>query len=137
MKLEDIKLKKGDIIYFDDNTRNISSYSYKSTIKETFNEKAIARIVKIERPVQYKIIYEAPKQILDKEEKEYLEAVIRPFRNKVETIGKHPLGIEANIWITVRNDDPIVLPLFPRYTMYKGMEPCKEYTLKELGLFEE
>ena len=77
-----------------------------------------------------------PKQILDKEEKEYLEAVIKPFIRKVEYIRKLSFREIENIVILLKND-VISLPRFKKDVMYKGMVPNEEYTLEELGLFEE
>lgn len=80
---------------------------------------------------------EDKKEILDKVEKEYLENLLRPFRNKVKTIrkgvyvNKEYLGFEMKDGV-----DSFDLPTFKPNTMYKGMEQHKNYTLKELGLFE-
>lgn len=75
-------------------------------------------------------------EILDEEEKRYLEGVIRPFRDKVKYIEKIGNSLEEYIWIEIKGDD-IKLPFFKANTMYKSMELEKRYTLKELGLFEE
>ena len=75
-------------------------------------------------------------QILDEEEKRYLEGVIRPFRDKVKYIEKIGNSLEEYIWIEIKGDD-IKLPFFKANTMYKSMELEKRYALKELGLFEE
>lgn len=78
--------------------------------------------------------YIIEKEILDKKEKEYLSAVIRPFRNRVEYIQKKDIG---NEFIEIELDDEFFyLPYFEKYTMYKGMELNKKYTLKELDLDE-
>ena len=69
--------------------------------------------------------YIVEKEILDEKEKEYLSAVIRPFKDRIEFIAKRKMFDEA-----------ISLPYFKKGTMYKGMELYKEYTLKELGLGE-
>lgn len=37
----------------------------------------------------------------------------------------------------IEKDDNIPLPYFHKDKMYKGMELNKEYTLQELGLFED
>lgn len=78
---------------------------------------------------------EEVKDILDKEEKEYLSNIIKPFRNKVENIKKYDcaIGIE-NIVILIKNSIPIYLPNFEKDTMYRNMESYKNYTLEELGL---
>lgn len=75
------------------------------------------------------------KEILDDVEKEYLRALIKPFRNRV-------IGIKKVTWDYLReyiifyiNGEPsITLPFFKKYTMYKGMELDKDYILEELGL---
>ena len=77
-------------------------------------------------------------QILDKEEKEYLSAVIRPFRNKVKHIIKwqhyDSASTDKTFIAILLNKETISLPYFESNTMYKGMELNKKYTLKELGL---
>lgn len=74
-------------------------------------------------------------KILDKAEKEYLSAVIKPFRDRVERVAKHTFRNKGqHILIDVREDDFVVLPFFEEDTMYKGMELWKGYTLEELGL---
>ena len=135
-KLKDIILKKDDIVYY-----MFINKEVRLVITEQFANKTVSAvfgdetITKIERPVQYKIIYEKPKQILDQKEKEYLEAVIRPFKDRVKGIGK--ISDSKNFaYIRIDLDkDWISLPIFEKNTMYKGMK-LKEYTLKELGLFE-
>ena len=80
------------------------------------------------------------KPILDDVEKEYLSAVIKPFRNRVKYITKFR-GVFDNEFIEIGHvmDNEaelyyIELPLFKKGTMYKGMEIKKEYTLDDLGL---
>lgn len=76
-------------------------------------------------------------QILDDTEKRYLRGVIRPFRNKVDSIRKieEPKKRES-ICIYVNNDDDdvVYLPHFEKGKMYQNMEGGKSYTLEELGL---
>lgn len=82
--------------------------------------------------------YIVEKEILDEEEKEYLSAVIRPFKDRVDYIAKQ--GCEKEyIKIELKNENYwewFSLPYFEKDTMYKGMELDKKYTLKELGLDE-
>ena len=83
-------------------------------------------------------ICEEPKPILDAEEKAYLEAVLRPFKGKITYVAKRRyLGIKKE-YIDFNDGEKYFfsLPFFVLGTMYKGMEPDKEYTLKELGLFD-
>lgn len=83
---------------------------------------------------------EEVKDILDSGEKEYLSNVIKPFKHKVKRIRKSEIcdnkdnQIKEYIEIHIENDYPINLPNFKKNTMYRNMEPNKEYTLEELGL---
>lgn len=81
----------------------------------------------------------ARKGILSDKEREYISAVIKPFRDKVESIYKevntYPNEGEEYIVILLKNEyNDIVLPNLDGSTMYAGMEKYKKYTLKELGL---
>ena len=75
--------------------------------------------------------------ILDETEKAYLSAVIKPFREKVESIKKFENYYSAQEYIHIamkKGTDYCSLPWFRKGTMYKGMEAYKLYTLEELGL---
>lgn len=77
--------------------------------------------------------------ILDEKEKEYLKAVIRPWRDKVKNICKKKyLGNYLQYqYIAIRlktDEEEVYLPNFQQGTMYKGMELGKEYSLEDLGL---
>lgn len=74
--------------------------------------------------------------ILDKVEKEYLSAVIKPFRDQVDYIEKYSFDDEDEefICIAFKDDNSFSFPAFKKGAMYAGMLPIKEYTLKELGL---
>lgn len=74
------------------------------------------------------------KEILDDVEKEYLSAVIRPFKDKVEYIEKCGNLRGEYIKIKIIKDTTIVFPDFKKETIYKGMKTAKIYTLEELGL---
>lgn len=71
---------------------------------------------------------------LGEEEKKYLSAVIKPFRDRVKYIANVINYGENNYIDIVLNDWSFALPNFKKGTMYNGMEPDKRYTLKELGL---
>lgn len=81
-------------------------------------------------------------QILDEAERQYLSAVIRPFRDKVRSITKNQkmngkeeyIDIDIGFQFIDRNCFTMFFPDFKSNTMYKGMELGKEYTLEELGL---
>ena len=138
MELKDIVLKKGDIVYLKSGAVIFVNPEMNRICASMFGNE----VLKIERPVKYETIYEAPKEILDKEEKEYLEAVIRPFRDRIKCIKKittrnvAPYTEEEFIAIFL-DKEAITLPFFKKDTRYKGMELEKEYTLDELGLFKE
>ena len=78
--------------------------------------------------------------VLNKEEKEYLSDVIRPFRKKVECIVKRDTQDQQYEYISIFYEDVhnsegiIYLPCFEVGTVYKGMELDKPYTLEELEL---
>lgn len=77
-------------------------------------------------------------QILDESERQYLSAVIKPFRDRVDFICKEN-AIEhygtQRIGIAFTDESMyMALPFFKSGTMYKGMELGNQYTLEELGL---
>ena len=86
---------------------------------------------------------EYKEDILDEEEKKYLSAVIKPFRDRVVYICKVE-GDECSQFISIKakkydydeenSNEYIDLPYFREDTMYVNMELGKEYTLEELGL---
>ena len=76
---------------------------------------------------------EDKKEILDEVEKEYLRAVIKPFRKRINYIKKSSYFNVEFIILNLDND-AIFLPNFKKGKMYKGMKEDKEYTLEELGL---
>ena len=79
---------------------------------------------------------EKNKPILDDEEKEYLNAVIRPFKNRISNIVKRNFDSEKSYIFIHINSESFYFPYFKKGTMYEGMEADKQYTLKELGLDE-
>ena len=79
---------------------------------------------------------EKNKLILDDEEKEYLNAVIRPFKNRISNIVKRNFDREKSYIVIHINSESFYFPYFKKGTMYEGMEADKQYTLKELGLDE-
>lgn len=80
--------------------------------------------------------YKEPILILDDIEKEYLSAVIKPFRKRIKSIKKtyYPSN-SAFISIAMDKCERIFLPVFELNSgMYQSMKINKEYTLKDLGL---
>lgn len=86
-----------------------------------------------------KLLWERPQDLLTQEEKDYLKAVIMPFKDKVESIMKS-VNCEKKEYIEIffqKDDDGLQLPYIKNMTLkFKGLETRKEYTLKELGLEE-
>ena len=76
-----------------------------------------------------------PATLADKEEA-YLSAVIKPFREEVESIKKIDIEEdEQQLQLQIPNGLVIMdFPLFKKGAMYRGMEEGREYTLEELGL---
>ena len=85
-------------------------------------------------------ITKIPKPILNEKEKEYLSAVIKPFRDRIISIRKYKynqdeyIGIYVKYYAETDESEMFTLPLFKKGTIYKGMELKKYYTLKELGI---
>ena len=71
--------------------------------------------------------------ILDEAEKNYLSAVIKPFRDSVRGIEKAENLPYEMICIDTKYRY-MVFPPFDKGTMYKGMKTGWRYTLEELGL---
>lgn len=120
---------------------DISNYTEELKFRYTDNEKF--DIIKVERPIEYKTVFErfedGETKILNETEKEYLKAVIKPFKNKVKSICKLEGFRMDTEYLTIYFEDNynIGFPDFEIGTMYKGMKRDKEYTLKELGLDDE
>ena len=76
---------------------------------------------------------------LDKEERKYLKAIIKPFRDKVTGIIKVPTSSGEKSYISIRLgnamfDDRVNLPYFNSNSMYLKMETGRMYHVEELGL---
>ena len=118
--------------YKEDIKRNLCDFTFNRAIREALNDDYAID--------EYKLLDWLCEEhsILDKEEKEYLSGVIRPFRNKVKHIVKwhhHDSALTDKTFIAILlNTESVSLPYFESNTMYKGMEPNKKYTLKDLGL---
>ena len=82
------------------------------------------------------LLEEYKEPILDDAEKEYLSAVIKPFRKKISCIRKtkDPRKCENYIKIECCDGDLMHFPNLSNDAMYKGMKLDRKYTLEELGL---
>lgn len=132
---KNIKLEKGDIITYkyskglEPRTTTVQGWWSGWTVKD-LEYRCNYKVLKVARQ---QTIYEF-KEILDEKEKEYLSAVIRPFKGRVDYIKKFDITSKEFIRIYLKNDEDIDFPYFKKGTMYKGMKLDKKYTLKELGL---
>lgn len=84
--------------------------------------------------INSKVLTVVNRPILDEKEKEYLRAVIKPFRKEVVYIEKNNFSKDEEYIDIGLKSDTITLPNFRKRTMYKNMELDKKYTLKELEL---
>ena len=82
------------------------------------------------------LLEEYSEPILDDVEKEYLSAVIKPFRKKITYIKKNKCltnGMQY-LFIEICDGDYMHFPYLDDDSMYKGMELDKKYSLEELDL---
>lgn len=128
-RFEIVELTKSELQSKIDKLENINKKLYSKTISNR------DKIASLKREIMN--LKEENKQILDNAEKRYLENVIRPFKDRVISVRKENDFGDDYIKIELKNGDIAVLPNFAKGTMYKGMKKEKEYTLKQLGLFEE
>ena len=79
------------------------------------------------------------KSILTEKEKEYLSAVIKPFKDRVAYIAKQQ-GMKYNEQLPVEfiviyvDDEKIILPSYGKGALYKDMKLMEKYTVEDLGL---
>lgn len=130
------KIKYGDRIVYEALNGNtltiIAGRSFDGMNLADFTIK-FGNVKSIERP-NYQEIYNC--EVLDKVEKKYLSAVIRPFKKEIKYIRKNIFRlVDKYEYIEINlGGEAIVFPNFKKGTMYKNMKPNKKYTLKELGL---
>ena len=141
--------------YFNGNvkTQNANNYRYKLDIDNGYWYWSSSMLEKVEDKKHFKSlprdftgtikiengfiteIVKEKKEILDKVEKEYLSAVIKPFKEKVTVIDirKFSAG-KCYLYIDIIGNDGFGLPNFKRGTKYKNMAIGRKYTLQELGI---
>ena len=79
------------------------------------------------------------KSILTEKEKEYLSAVVKPFKDKVKYIVKQQ-GFKDDKKLSVEfiiiyvDDEKLILPSYDKGTLYKDMKLAEKYTVEALGL---
>lgn len=119
---------------------NLNNCHLEKSLRELYGETVVCcphmKCDECKKRMREWLLEEAKKPILDDAEREYLSAVIRPFREEVDTISKFRTWEESlqNICISTKDHRICTLPVFPKDTMYKGMKEGKNYSLKELGL---
>ena len=82
------------------------------------------------------LLEEAKEPVLDDVEKEYLSAVIKPFRKMISCIRKSEDPRKGKNYIKIEfcDGDRMFFPNLSNDAMYKGMKLDRNYTLEELGL---
>ena len=79
------------------------------------------------------------KSILTEKEKEYLSAVVKPFKDKVKYIVKQQ-GFKDSERLPVEfiiiyvDDEKLILPSYDKGALYKDMKLMEKYTIEDLGL---
>lgn len=116
---------------------SFESYSYKVFLDRKYIATVTAKDM---APFQALLLWlnqEHTESVLNEKEKQYLSAVIKPFRDRMLTIAKiHEDTGEYFIELrlcTNGHEQTIDFPYFYG-GMYEGMEANQGYTLKELGL---
>lgn len=135
-----IPFKKVDRRPCSDSGYVIGYYDMRGSFHECYKGACLGElgeIVSISGSILAWLDMEHKEQILDDDEKKYLSAVIKPFRDKVDFICKENFmdyGCQRIVIGLIGVGPDMSLPLFKSGTMYKGMKPDRKYTLEELGL---
>ena len=120
--------------------KSLDSCRLETSLRELYGETVVCcshmKCGECNKRLREWLLEEAKEPVLDDVEKEYLSAVIKPFRNRVKYIVKTYGVSEARqfIRIIMRDCEYSNLPFFKGGTMYNGMKVDKQYTLQELGL---
>lgn len=118
---------------------NLNNCQLEKSLRELYGETVVCcphtKCDECEKRLREWLLEEAKEPILDEAEKEYLSAVIKPFRKKVMDVVKiQYVEGKQSIRIRLSYCDCAELPYFKNNTMYKGMKVGKYYTPEELGL---
>lgn len=125
----------------DPDYESIGYYDMHGNFNECYKGKCLGELVS--QSILTWLDMEHKEPILDESERQYLSAVIRPFKDDVQYIVKYD-GVDFG------NFEEIIInykykphngavsffgfPPFKKGTMYKGMKPYRKYTLEELEL---
>lgn len=110
------------------NTKGSNWYSFNRCVSDVLFE----NVTWENSPIQYR-----DDEPLTHKEREYLKLVFKPFASNITYVEKTSEKINADteyIKVHIYKDCSMLFPNFKRGTMYKGMNPEKSYTLKELGI---
>lgn len=119
---------------------NLNNCHLEKSLREFYGETVVCcphtKCDECKKRLREWLLEEAKEPILDDAEREYLKAVIRPFREEIDTISKfrNCTNDEHYIFIKMKSQNWFSLPRFPKGTMYKGMKDGRHYSLEELGL---
>lgn len=99
--------------------------------KNLYSDKFLDQEIEIE-------VKDKDETLLTLKEKEYLEGVIKPFKDKVVSISKSKMDNNLEyLCINIKDDYHLCFPNFLRNKYYKNLEIEKKYTLEDLELFKE
>ena len=139
---------RGCGIFFDIDAHELFEPLKNDLTSRTQPESSIDKVYRLRRSLneydifnEYDLVFDRERDcsVLDKEEREYLSAVIKPFMDKVDYIvkvtEKEPYTQPVQyIRIRLKDNDIMTFPNLRNDTMYKGMEVDKRYTLSDLDL---
>lgn len=120
------KIKVGTATY----TWNGCDYILNTDSRKSLSDTLTSWTIKAQTTAEF---IEVVQEVLTDEEKAYLSAVAKPFKEDVSVIVKFEYQGFEYIRIVLRYDS-INFPIFAKGKMYKGMEKARKYTLEELGL---
>lgn len=134
------RLMKNIEKYRDVVLENLNNCHLEKSLRELYGETVVCcphtECDECKKRLREWLLEEAKEPILDDTEREYLSAVIKPFRGKVSHIVKMHSKVDTYeyICIGVKGYEVMFFPKFEENTMYKGMELGRKYALDELGL---
>lgn len=133
------RLMKNIEKYRDVVLENLNNCHLEKSLRELYGETVVCcphtKCDECKKRLREWLLEEAKEPILYDTEREYLSAVIKPFRGKVSYISKQGNSERMEfIHIDLSDGDFADFPNFKADTMYRGMEVGKYYTLQELGL---
>lgn len=121
-----------------DNTRYRISKNGMFRYSDIYNEWVVAGVKLIEILKGEAEIIKISKPILNETEKRYLSNVIKPFRDKVDSIIKVYADEFEGIRVAYKDSNGMIiafyLPAFEKGAMYEGMELYKKYSVEDLGI---